>query len=231
MLETIRELALEELAAAGEEHEIRGRHAAWCLDVAEEAAPTAAATRAWAWLERVPRSARTCTPRSPGARPTAATPRPGSGSRRPCSRIGPRAACTTRAGAPSPRCARAPASRPSAARGRSPSRAGWTASRATPRGASRPAARAWSSCPRARSGTARSASTCSARWPGSTADSRRRGSATRRRWPSRPSATSGSRPRSRGRTPARCASSRHAIERRSRATSASVAIAHDGGDG
>jgi predicted ATPase/DNA-binding CsgD family transcriptional regulator/transcriptional regulator with XRE-family HTH domain len=36
MLETVREFALERLAASGEEHTIRRRHAAWCLSVAEQ---------------------------------------------------------------------------------------------------------------------------------------------------------------------------------------------------
>ena len=40
MLETIREYALEQLAASGEEEAIRRRHAAWCLALAEEAPGT-----------------------------------------------------------------------------------------------------------------------------------------------------------------------------------------------
>ena len=35
MLETVREFALEQLAASGEERAIRERHAAWCLALAE----------------------------------------------------------------------------------------------------------------------------------------------------------------------------------------------------
>jgi non-specific serine/threonine protein kinase len=53
MLETIRELALEQLAAAGEEHEIRRRHASWCLAVAEEAGPNAGGSARATWLEDV----------------------------------------------------------------------------------------------------------------------------------------------------------------------------------
>lgn len=49
MLETIREFGLEQLRASGEEESIRQRHAAWCLALAEEAAPhlTSAARDAW----------------------------------------------------------------------------------------------------------------------------------------------------------------------------------------
>jgi predicted ATPase len=39
MLETIREYAEERLGAGGDEREIRDAHAAWCLDLAEQAAP------------------------------------------------------------------------------------------------------------------------------------------------------------------------------------------------
>jgi non-specific serine/threonine protein kinase len=37
MLETVREFGLEQLAASGEEREVRGRHAAWCLALTEQA--------------------------------------------------------------------------------------------------------------------------------------------------------------------------------------------------
>jgi predicted ATPase/transcriptional regulator with XRE-family HTH domain len=39
MLETIREYGLEQVAEAGEEAEMRDRHAAWCLELAERAEP------------------------------------------------------------------------------------------------------------------------------------------------------------------------------------------------
>src|SRR5262245_42816172 len=39
MLETIREFGLEQLAANGESGATDGRHAAWCLALAERAAP------------------------------------------------------------------------------------------------------------------------------------------------------------------------------------------------
>jgi non-specific serine/threonine protein kinase len=39
MLETVREFALEQLAATGEERAIRDRHARWCLNLAEELEP------------------------------------------------------------------------------------------------------------------------------------------------------------------------------------------------
>ena len=39
MLETVREYGLDQLAASGEEAVIRAAHAAWCLDLAKQAAP------------------------------------------------------------------------------------------------------------------------------------------------------------------------------------------------
>ena len=39
MLETVREFGLEQLAASGDEKITRGQHAAWCLALAERAAP------------------------------------------------------------------------------------------------------------------------------------------------------------------------------------------------
>jgi predicted ATPase/DNA-binding SARP family transcriptional activator len=53
MLETIRELALEELAAAGEEQRIRGRHASWLLGVAEAGGPNLRGDARAAWLDQV----------------------------------------------------------------------------------------------------------------------------------------------------------------------------------
>ena len=53
MLETIRELAVEELGATGEEQEIRGRHAGWCLGVAEAGGPNLGGSARAAWLEDV----------------------------------------------------------------------------------------------------------------------------------------------------------------------------------
>ncbi len=47
MLETVREYAAEQLDAAGEAEEVRRRHAAWCLALAERAKPPA-------WREPVP---------------------------------------------------------------------------------------------------------------------------------------------------------------------------------
>jgi non-specific serine/threonine protein kinase len=53
MLETIRELALEELAAAGEERRIRARHADWLLGVAEDGGPNRRGAARGDWLGRV----------------------------------------------------------------------------------------------------------------------------------------------------------------------------------
>jgi predicted ATPase/DNA-binding SARP family transcriptional activator len=53
MLETIRELALEELAAAGEEQRIRGRHASWLLGVADTGGPNRRGSARAAWLEQM----------------------------------------------------------------------------------------------------------------------------------------------------------------------------------
>ena len=80
-------------------------------------------------------------------------------------------ACTPKVSGPSGRCSRRLArAGPSGARGRSRS-LGWISrsSRGTSTRPSAPAARAWRSCRRARSGTRPCASTCSARWPGSAA--------------------------------------------------------------
>jgi non-specific serine/threonine protein kinase len=54
MLETVREFALEQLAASGEEAAIRERHAAWCLALAEAASPEREMGRAEAqWYARL----------------------------------------------------------------------------------------------------------------------------------------------------------------------------------
>jgi predicted ATPase/transcriptional regulator with XRE-family HTH domain len=50
MLETIREFGLERLAAAGEAPELRRRHVAWCLDLAERAEPELAGPEQGRWL-------------------------------------------------------------------------------------------------------------------------------------------------------------------------------------
>ena len=52
MLETIRELAGERLAAAGEEPAIRAAHAHWCLAVAEAGGPNRRGDERAAWLDR-----------------------------------------------------------------------------------------------------------------------------------------------------------------------------------
>ncbi|MCD6029171.1 MAG: hypothetical protein K0S78_1345 [Thermomicrobiales bacterium] len=54
MLETVREFALEQLAASGEEHALRDRHAAWCLHLAEESEDATPGGPAQAgWLARL----------------------------------------------------------------------------------------------------------------------------------------------------------------------------------
>src|SRR2546422_7490999 len=52
MLETIREYALEKLAASGEEASTRRAHAAYCLVLAEEVTTEEAGAEATEWLER-----------------------------------------------------------------------------------------------------------------------------------------------------------------------------------
>jgi predicted ATPase/DNA-binding CsgD family transcriptional regulator len=53
MLETIREFGLEQLAAAGEDHQIRARHAQWALALAEEAEPALWGSDQQHWLQRL----------------------------------------------------------------------------------------------------------------------------------------------------------------------------------
>lgn len=53
MLETIREFAAEQLEAAGEEAETRGRHARWHLALAERASPQVASAGRRPWLARL----------------------------------------------------------------------------------------------------------------------------------------------------------------------------------
>jgi predicted ATPase/DNA-binding NarL/FixJ family response regulator len=53
MLETVREFALEQLAASGEEEEIQSAHAAYFLALAERAAPQLSTELQQAWLERL----------------------------------------------------------------------------------------------------------------------------------------------------------------------------------
>jgi predicted ATPase/class 3 adenylate cyclase len=55
VLETIREFALEQLAASGEESELRRRHAIFFLGLAEEAAPKLLTGEQVAWLEQLDR--------------------------------------------------------------------------------------------------------------------------------------------------------------------------------
>ena len=53
MLETIREFGLEQLAASGEEHAIRAEHAAWCVALAERAAPELNGPHQDVWYDRL----------------------------------------------------------------------------------------------------------------------------------------------------------------------------------
>jgi predicted ATPase/DNA-binding CsgD family transcriptional regulator len=53
MLETIREYGLEQLALSGGEQVARDRHAAWCLTLAEQAAPELTGPHQTRWLDRL----------------------------------------------------------------------------------------------------------------------------------------------------------------------------------
>ncbi len=53
MLETIREFGLEQLSAAGEEQEIRARHAKWALELAEESEPALWGADQQHWFNRL----------------------------------------------------------------------------------------------------------------------------------------------------------------------------------
>ncbi len=53
MLETVREYALERLAASGEMDEVRGRHAAWCVAFAEQAESGLTGVEGSRWLDRL----------------------------------------------------------------------------------------------------------------------------------------------------------------------------------
>ncbi|MBA2598907.1 MAG: tetratricopeptide repeat protein, partial [Chloroflexia bacterium] len=55
MLETIREFALEQLAASAEEDAVRHRHACWCLALAAQAGPMIHGPDDAVWLERLER--------------------------------------------------------------------------------------------------------------------------------------------------------------------------------
>src|SRR5690606_32966014 len=53
MLESIREYGLEQLVASGEETDIRDRHAEWCLELAETAAPHLRRREQVTWFARL----------------------------------------------------------------------------------------------------------------------------------------------------------------------------------
>jgi predicted ATPase/DNA-binding CsgD family transcriptional regulator len=53
LLETVREFGLERLAEGGEEDEIRARHAAWCLALAEAAEPAMVGPNQAVWFDRL----------------------------------------------------------------------------------------------------------------------------------------------------------------------------------
>jgi non-specific serine/threonine protein kinase len=53
MLETVREFGVERLDASGETDALRGAHAAWCLELAEQAGSILARSDAATWLDRL----------------------------------------------------------------------------------------------------------------------------------------------------------------------------------
>ena len=53
MLETVREFGLDQLLASGEADEIRRRHAAWCVALAERAAPELRGSASDTWIARL----------------------------------------------------------------------------------------------------------------------------------------------------------------------------------
>ncbi|MCD6027961.1 MAG: hypothetical protein K0S78_135 [Thermomicrobiales bacterium] len=53
MLETVREFGLEQLTASGDEAEIRRRHAAWCLSLAQQAEPALLGPEQRVWTEQL----------------------------------------------------------------------------------------------------------------------------------------------------------------------------------
>jgi non-specific serine/threonine protein kinase len=55
LLETVRQYARDRLLEAGEAEAVRGRHAGWCLALAEEAEPALVGDNQREWLDRLER--------------------------------------------------------------------------------------------------------------------------------------------------------------------------------
>ena len=87
MLETIREFAAEQLAASGEETDIRQRHAAWCLALASEAVLAQYTPAEVTWFDRLEAITTTCGRPSTG-RASARSARRCCGWRRRCGGFG-----------------------------------------------------------------------------------------------------------------------------------------------